>query len=117
MCYVADSDAKILTEFNKENKMYVFSGEILKGTKKSLWVEKCKEMEKLLCKCMIHSFPKEIIWPEKSKTGISPPHRCMPKAWSLLTLLECPLKLHKESYYLEVCKIPSSADLLIWLKL
>jgi len=66
MLFVADSDPKIFTEFNKENKMYVFSGAMLKGTKINLWVERCKQMEKLLCKWMIHSFPKEIIWPEKS---------------------------------------------------
>lgn len=72
MLYVDDRNPKIFTEFNKENKMYVFSGEIFKGIEISLWMEKCKQMEKLLCKCMIHSFPKEIIWPEKYKTGIWP---------------------------------------------
>lgn len=113
MLCVADSNPQIFTESNKEIKMDVFSGEILKGTKISVWMEKCKQMEKLLCKCMIHSFRKEIIWPEKSKTGIWPQRRCMPEAWSLLTLLECSLQLHKESYYLEACKIPCSADLVI----
>lgn len=36
MLYAADSNPKIFTEFNKENRMSVFSGEILKGTKTSL---------------------------------------------------------------------------------
>lgn len=36
MLYVDDRNPKIFTEFNKENKMYVFSGEIFKGIEISL---------------------------------------------------------------------------------
>lgn len=55
---------------------------------------------------MIQSFPKEIIWPENLKVEFGP-NTGMPNAWSLLCLLECSLKLHKESYYAEGCKIPA----------
>lgn len=37
MFYAAHSDPKIFISFNTENKMYMFSGEIPKGTEISLW--------------------------------------------------------------------------------
>lgn len=95
--------------------MHVFSGEILKVTKNLSALRNASRWKNYYVNAWFRVFLRKQFDLKNPKVEFGHNTDACQKR-DPYSLLECSLKLLKE-YYLEVCEIPSSDDLVIWLKL